>query len=178
MHVDKHGEPIFAGPPIIEWESNPVSVAYHQPYICQYCLDRHCSLAISVLTTSDSCSPDAISPTMIEIRDAFSGQLCQVITGSQCQLTYDGTAISSSANEARSPSMNTFASISSGRTGTGSATSDDHPDRRLHISMKQGAFVSRKPLQREPSAACADFLTFSSMSCTRSSLEGFELCPA
>ncbi len=35
MHVDKHGEPIFAGPPIIEWESNPVSVAYHQPYACE-----------------------------------------------------------------------------------------------------------------------------------------------
>lgn len=79
---------------------------------------------------------------MIEVRDAFSGRLCQVITGSQCQLTYDGSAISSGALDARSPPMSASASIASGKAGGHAANSEGHPDKRLHVSMKLGAYVS------------------------------------
>jgi len=87
---------------------------------------------------------DAISPSMIEVRDAFSGRLCQVITGSQIQLAYDGSAISSGALDSRSPPPSATASIASGKAGGYAANSEEHPDKRLHVSMKQGAFVSNQ----------------------------------
>jgi hypothetical protein len=80
---------------------------------------------------------------MIEVRHALDGRLCQVITGNQCQLTYDGSAISSGALDSRSPPMSATASIASGKVGGHAANSEGHPDKRLHVSMKQGAYVSR-----------------------------------
>ncbi|BGP04378.1 Rho guanine nucleotide exchange factor [Rhodotorula toruloides] len=106
FHVGRHGEPVEG--PFMEWESKPEQVAYCAPYIF------------------------AISPTIVEIRHAFTGRLVQFVTGAHISLTYDGTAIASAPPRSHfSPSL-----------GSGSPSSDLvlPPDRRLHLSMRQGTF--------------------------------------
>ncbi|BGO99068.1 Rho guanyl-nucleotide exchange factor [Rhodotorula toruloides] len=106
FHVGRHGEPVEG--PFMEWESKPEQVAYCAPYIF------------------------AISPTIVEIRHAFTGRLVQFITGAHISLTYDGTAIVSAPPQSHfSPGV-----------GSGSPSSDLvlPPDRRLHLSMRQGTF--------------------------------------
>ncbi|GAA5849156.1 hypothetical protein JCM9279_005806 [Rhodotorula babjevae] len=123
IHVGRHGEPIEG--PFIEWESKPETIAYCAPYIF------------------------AISPTIVEIRNAFSGRLAQFITGTHISLTYDGTAIPSSpstASASPSPSLTGSRRSSfdpSGTAGGAGAGEDDLAgpvERRLHLTMKQGAY--------------------------------------
>ncbi|GAA5879401.1 hypothetical protein JCM1840_006035 [Sporobolomyces johnsonii] len=112
FHVGRHGEPVEG--PFIEWESKPEQVAYCAPYIF------------------------AISPTIIEIRHAFTGRLAQFIIGSHIHLTYDGSAI---------PSSNSILEVRSPRVSAGSMHQDqdqddanEHVEKRLHVSMRSGAF--------------------------------------
>ncbi|GAA5935183.1 hypothetical protein JCM3775_007227 [Rhodotorula graminis] len=121
IHVGRHGEPIEG--PFIEWESKPETIAYCAPYIF------------------------AISPTIVEIRNAFSGRLAQFITGTHISLTYDGTAIPSSpspASSSPSPSLTGSRRSSVDPSGTGAAGGEDDlagpVERRLHLTMKQGAY--------------------------------------
>lgn len=65
------------------------------------------------------------SPTLIEIRDAFTGRLVQFITGTQIGLTFDGVGLSSSVMEVRSP-----------RPGS----REGDADKRIHFSMREGSF--------------------------------------
>ncbi|BGP21292.1 Rho guanine nucleotide exchange factor [Rhodotorula toruloides] len=107
FHVGRHGEPVEG--PFMEWESKPEQVAYCAPYVF------------------------AISPTIVEVRHAFTGRLAQFITGTHISLTYDGTAVASSSP--RNPRCSPII--------TGSPPSSGivlPPDRRLHLSMRQGAF--------------------------------------
>ncbi|GAA5841736.1 hypothetical protein JCM11251_007070 [Rhodosporidiobolus azoricus] len=99
FHVGRHGEPVEG--PLIEWDSKPEQIAYCAPYIF------------------------AISPTLVEIRHAFTGRLAQFITGSHMYLTYDGSAIPSSGLELRPDS---------------SIDLSGPVDRRLHLSTRQGQF--------------------------------------
>ncbi|KAK4698467.1 RHO1 GDP-GTP exchange protein 1/2, partial [Phenoliferia sp. Uapishka_3] len=97
FHVDKHGEPLLRPVGVIEWESRPEQVAFQSPFIY------------------------AVSSKMIEIRNAFTGRLAQVITGREITLTYDGDGIESGAGDIRrNPTLR----------------DEDNPDRRLHVSMK------------------------------------------
>ncbi|GAA5941175.1 hypothetical protein JCM10213_007445 [Rhodosporidiobolus nylandii] len=101
FHVGRHGEPLESGP-FIEWESKPEQVAYCAPYIF------------------------AISPTLVEIRNAFTGKLVQFITGSHMYLTYDGSAIPSPP-----------------RVGSLDTAQDDPAgpvEKRLHLSIRKGQF--------------------------------------
>ncbi|GAA5923419.1 uncharacterized protein JCM15063_003641 [Sporobolomyces koalae] len=111
FHVGRHGEPIEG--PFIEWESKPEQVAYCFPYIF------------------------AISPTIIEIRNAFTGRLAQFITGSHIFLTFDGSAISST----QTPSLPSRGSSLSSASNTQSNIDAETPvEKRLHVSMRTGAF--------------------------------------
>ncbi|GAA5854952.1 hypothetical protein JCM8547_002320 [Rhodosporidiobolus lusitaniae] len=102
FHVGRHGEPVPG--PFIEWESKPEQVAYCAPYIF------------------------AISPTLVEIRNAFTGRLAQFIIGSHMSLTYDGSAIPTLAPPSPSP-------------GGGAADDLAGPvDKRLHLSIRQGQY--------------------------------------
>ncbi|GAA5891760.1 hypothetical protein JCM8208_002876 [Rhodotorula glutinis] len=120
IHVGRHGAPIEG--PFIEWESKPETIAYCAPYIF------------------------AISPTIVEIRNAFSGRLAQFITGTHISLTYDGTAIPSSpspASSSPSPSLTGSRRSSFDPSGTANGGEDDLAgpvERRLHLTMKQGAY--------------------------------------
>ncbi|KAL8293744.1 hypothetical protein RQP46_000445 [Phenoliferia psychrophenolica] len=97
FHVDKHGEPLLRPVGVIEWESNPEQVAFQSPHIY------------------------AFSSKMIEIRNAFTGRLAQVIVGRDIALTYDGDGIDSGIVDVRrGPALR----------------EEDHPDRRLHVSMR------------------------------------------
>lgn len=49
--------------------------------------------SLPLFPPNDDARTDAFSPNLIEIRDAFTGRLAQVILGSQILLTYDGTSI-------------------------------------------------------------------------------------
>ncbi|GAA6044243.1 hypothetical protein JCM8097_002194 [Rhodosporidiobolus ruineniae] len=102
FHVGRHGEPIPG--PFIEWESKPEQVAYCAPYVF------------------------AISPTLIEVRHAFTGRLAQFITGSHMSLTYDGSAIPSL------PPPGTLVPSDPAEEIAGPV------DRRLHLSIRQGQF--------------------------------------
>lgn len=130
----------------MEWESKPEQVAYCAPYICPF----HPLWLEHARTDSSECTV-AISPTIVEIRHAFTGRLVrprtsfsffaclnclrlqvQFITGAHISLTYDGTAIVSAPPQSHfSPGV-----------GSGSPSSDLvlPPDRRLHLSMRQGTF--------------------------------------
>ncbi|GAA5949958.1 hypothetical protein JCM3765_007750 [Sporobolomyces pararoseus] len=115
FHVGRHGEPIEG--PFIEWESKPEQVAFCFPYIF------------------------AISPTIIEIRNAFSGRLAQFITGSHIYLTFDGSAISSSQSPLPMdlrPSRGS--SLSSASIAQSSIESETPVEKRLHVSMRTGAY--------------------------------------
>ncbi|GAA5983657.1 hypothetical protein JCM5350_000658 [Sporobolomyces pararoseus] len=113
FHVGRHGEPIEG--PFIEWESKPEQVAFCFPYIF------------------------AISPTIIEIRNAFSGRLAQFITGSHIYLTFDGSAISSSQSPMDlRPSRGS--SLSSASIVQSSIESETPIEKRLHVSMRTGAY--------------------------------------
>ncbi|GAA5899116.1 uncharacterized protein JCM6883_005114 [Sporobolomyces salmoneus] len=112
FHVGRHGEPIEG--PFIEWESKPEQVAFCFPYIF------------------------AISPTIIEIRNAFSGRLAQFITGSHIHLTFDGSAISSSQGPAPIPSRGS--SLSSTSIAQSSIEAETPVEKRLHVSMRTGAY--------------------------------------
>ena len=58
---------------------------------------------------------------MIEIRNSFTGRLVQVIIGRDITLTYDGDGIDSGVIDVRrGPALR----------------EEDHPDRRLHVSMR------------------------------------------
>ncbi|KAI5480823.1 Rho guanyl-nucleotide exchange factor [Pseudohyphozyma bogoriensis] len=98
FHVDK--EPIAGRLGLLEWESKPEQVAFQSPFIY------------------------AFSPNLIEIRNAFTGQLAQIITGSHIALTYDGSAIDSNVVDIRSPSRHY----------------EESRDRRIHFSMRVGSF--------------------------------------
>ncbi|GAA5909349.1 hypothetical protein JCM6882_000959 [Rhodosporidiobolus microsporus] len=97
FHVGRHGEPVDG--PFIEWESKPEQIAYCAPYIF------------------------AISPTLVEIRHAFTGRLAQFIIGSHMYLTYDGSAIPTPGPDLR-PDSELAGPV----------------ERRLHLSMRQGQF--------------------------------------
>ncbi|GAA5999985.1 uncharacterized protein JCM10292_003567 [Rhodotorula paludigena] len=117
IHVGRHGEPIEG--PFIEWESKPETIAYCAPYVF------------------------AISPNIIEIRNAFNGRLSQVITGSHISLTYDGTAIPTSPASSSSSTFDLrMRRPSSHSTGGGVGAEDlaGPPERRLHLSMRQGMY--------------------------------------
>lgn len=72
FHIDKHGEPLFSDQfGLMDLESKPEQIAFHSPYLY------------------------AISPSLIEIRNAFTGELCQVITGNQSKYFLRSTNYSS-----------------------------------------------------------------------------------
>ncbi|GAA6062754.1 hypothetical protein JCM10212_005550 [Sporobolomyces blumeae] len=125
FHVGRHGEPIEG--PLIEWESKPEQVAFCFPYVF------------------------AVSPTIIEIRNAFTGRLAQFITGSHIFLTFDGSAIPSSQHpptssssslaslDARSPRGSSLSSASNSITGH--AIEHETPvEKRLHVSIRTGSY--------------------------------------
>ncbi|BGP36192.1 Rho guanine nucleotide exchange factor [Rhodotorula kratochvilovae] len=116
IHVGRHGEPVEG--PFIEWESKPETIAYCAPYIF------------------------AISPTIVEIRNAVNGRLAQFITGTHISLTYDGTAIPSSSASSSSSSLASRRSSLDTAAGPGAGAEElaGPVERRLHISMRQGAY--------------------------------------
>ncbi|GAA5824608.1 hypothetical protein JCM3770_006692, partial [Rhodotorula araucariae] len=123
IHVGRHGEPIEG--PFIEWESKPETIAYCAPYIF------------------------AISPTIVEIRNAFNGRLAQFISGTHISLTYDGTAIPSSSSSSAPAAGPGLGSGSSRRSSLDAVTPNAAAgeedlagpvERRLHLSMRQGAY--------------------------------------
>ncbi|KAM0753197.1 hypothetical protein T439DRAFT_378904 [Meredithblackwellia eburnea MCA 4105] len=103
FHVDRHGEPLLRPVGVIEWESRPDQVAFQSPYIFGF------------------------SSKMIEIRNAFTGRLAQVITGREICLTYDGDGIDPGVIDVRSPSRQ-------------APREDDTPERRLHVSMRVDSY--------------------------------------
>ncbi|GAA5885505.1 hypothetical protein JCM16303_002232 [Sporobolomyces ruberrimus] len=114
FHVGRHGEPIEG--PFIEWESKPEQVAFCFPYIF------------------------AISPTIIEVRNAFSGRLAQFITGSHIHLTFDGSAIASSQTPPIDLRPSRDSSLSSASIAPSSIESETPVEKRLHVSMRTGAY--------------------------------------
>lgn len=96
-----------------------------------------------MLHTIDDCVVDAFSPTLIEVRHAFTGRLAQLIPGTQSEsllihsyqhfvndgrtpsivaLTFDGSTTDSSLLDTRVPS-----------TGGNS-------DRSIHVTMRVGSY--------------------------------------
>ncbi|GAA6024340.1 hypothetical protein JCM11491_000383 [Sporobolomyces phaffii] len=119
FHVGRHGEPIEG--PFIEWESKPEQIAFCFPYIF------------------------AISPTIMEIRNAFSGRLAQFITGSHIHLTFDGSAISSSSSPSQSSPLDPLrpsrgSSLSSTSIAQSTIEAETPVEKRLHVSMRTGPY--------------------------------------
>ncbi|KAK4052857.1 Rho guanine nucleotide exchange factor [Microbotryomycetes sp. JL221] len=67
FHVGRHGEPIEDT--FMEWDTKPEQAAFHAGRICLF------------------------SPSIVEIRDAFTGRFLQIIPGSQIGLTFDGVGL-------------------------------------------------------------------------------------
>jgi hypothetical protein len=120
-----------------------------------------CPLPLPLLTALLTPPAVAISPTLIEIRNAFTGRLvrptpfplspspassltfpyvlqAQFITGSHMSLTYDGSAIPSL------PSPSSAEDLRTPRPGDekfgGGGDLAGPVDKRLHVSTRQGAF--------------------------------------
>ena len=72
----------------------------------------------------------AFSPTIIEVRDAFTGRLAQFITGSQIALTYDGAGVAGPTSDARLPRA----------YGATAGAPEVAPEKRIHFSMKIGNY--------------------------------------